>query len=43
MNRLRYSLDDLAWSLTDSTDSQLSLTDIDELIEQLVQVAKARY
>ena len=43
MNRLRYSLDDLAWTLNDSTDTQLSLTDIDDLIEQLVQVAKAKF
>lgn len=43
MNRLRYSLDDWAWALNDVVDGALSMAEIDTLIDQLVQVAKARY
>ncbi len=43
VNRLRFALDEWVWHLNDDLEANLSFMDTDELIEQVVQLAKARF
>lgn len=43
VNQLRFALDDWAWHLNDTIAAKFTFNDVDTLIEQIVQLAKARY